>query len=64
MTFTDLCNLLKKEDEVTVLELLNLSSEQLVDALESYVEDRQEYLRNYYADPEEVGGQEELNESY
>lgn len=64
MLFTDLCDLLKKEDEVTVLELLNLSSEQLVDALESYVEDRQEYLRNYYADPEEVGGQEEPNESY
>ena len=56
MTFTDLCDLLKKEDEVTVLELLNLSSAELVDALESYVEDRQEYLRAYYDDDEDSIG--------
>ena len=58
MTFGDLCDLLKKEDEVTLIELLNLSSAELVDALESFIEDRQEYLRNYYANPEAVGREE------
>ena len=52
MTFSDLCDQLKKEDEVTLIELLNLSSTELVDALESFIEDRQEYLRHYYADSE------------
>lgn len=58
MTFVDLCDQLKKEDEVTLIELLNLSSTELVDALESFIEDRQEYLRNYYADSEAVGWEE------
>ena len=48
MTFNDLCEQLKKEDEVTLIELLNLSSIELVDILESYIEDRQDYIRNYY----------------
>lgn len=48
LTFNDLCELLKKEDEVTLLELLDLSSDELVDVLESFIEDRQDYLRNYY----------------
>lgn len=52
MTFADLCDLLKKEDEVTLIELLNLSSTELVDVLETFIEDRQEYLRAYYDDIE------------
>lgn len=63
MTFGDLCDQLKKEDEVTLIELLNLSSAELVDALESFIEDRQEYLRNYYADSEDMGWEETPYES-
>ncbi len=48
LTFNDLCELLKKEDEVTLIELLDISSDELVDVLESFIEDRQDYLRNYY----------------
>lgn len=57
MTFDDLCDLLRKEDEVTLIELLNLSSEELVDILESYIEDKQDYLRNYYNEASEVVGE-------
>ena len=56
ITFSDLCDLLKKEDEVTLLEYLDLTSEQLVDLLENYIEDKQEHIRNfYYEDTEELG---------
>lgn len=55
MTFDDLKEALKREDEVTLIELLDLSSEDLVDILESYIEDKQDKLRNYYEDSEELG---------
>lgn len=57
LTFNDLCDLLKKEDEVTLLELLNLSSEELVDILESFIEDNQDKLRNYYNETSEDVGE-------
>ncbi len=57
LTFNDLCELLKKEDEVTLIELLNLSSEQLVDILESFIEDKQDSLRNYYNETSEDVGE-------
>ena len=60
LTFDDVLELLKKEDEVTLLELLNLSSEELVEILESHIEDRQDHIRAYYGeDSEEVGREEE-----
>ena len=37
-----------KEDEVTLIELLNLNSFELVDILESHIFDQQDRLRNYY----------------
>ena len=65
MTFDDLKERLKHEDEVTVIELLNLSSEELVDILESYVYDKQEQLRDYYSEiTEAMGWKEEPDESY
>jgi len=55
MTFDDLKETLKHEDEVTLIELLDLSSEELVEILESFIEDKQDKLRNYYeADDEEL----------
>lgn len=53
MTFDDLKEKLKQEDEVTVLELLDLTSVELVDILESFIYDRQEQLREYYGEDSE-----------
>ena len=59
MTFNDLKELLAKEDEVTLIELLDLKSVEMVDILESYIFDCQDKLRNYYGEsPEDVGGKE------
>lgn len=57
LTFNDLCELLKREDEVTVIELLDLSSSTLVDALESFIEDNQDKLRSYYNETSEDVGE-------
>lgn len=53
MTFDDLKEQLKKEDEVTILELLDLSSTELVDILESYIYDKQDSLRDFYGENDE-----------
>lgn len=53
ITFDDLKELLHKEDELTFLELLDLSSNELVDILESYIFDKQEQLREYYGESSE-----------
>lgn len=56
ITFDDLKELLRKEDELTVLELLDISSNELVDILESFIFDNQEKLRDYYGESaEELG---------
>lgn len=47
-TFNDLIDQLKQEDEVTLLEILNISSEELVDMLESVIFDKQDRVRDYY----------------
>ena len=57
LIFNDLCELLKKEDEVTLLELLDLSSSELVDTLESFIEDKQDKLRSYYNETSEDVGE-------
>lgn len=65
MTFDDLKEKLKHEDEVTVIEILDLSSEELVDILESYIYDQQEKIRNYYCETTEaMGWEEEPDESH
>lgn len=56
-TFNDLLEQLKKEDEVTVLEIVDVSSDELVDALEGIIYDRQQRVRDYYGeDAEELDG--------
>ena len=47
--FKELLERLKKEDEVYLLELLNLSSEELVDTFQDTIEERQEYIREQLA---------------
>ena len=59
MTFDDLLEQLKQEDEVTLLEILNLSSTEIVDHLESVIFDNQDRVRAYYGDNDEaVDGEE------
>ena len=48
ITFDDLLERLKQEDEVSIIEILDLSSSELVDSLESLIFDKQERIRNYY----------------
>lgn len=43
-TFYELCEDLKKLDEITLMELLNLSSEEIVDAFQDKIEDNFEKL--------------------
>ena len=58
-TFNDLLERLKLEDEVTIVEILNLSTEELVDTLEPMIYVRQERVRSYYGeDDETVDGEE------
>lgn len=47
-TFNDLLDQLKQEDEVTLLEILNINTEELVDMLESVIYDKQDRVRDYY----------------
>ena len=49
-TFADLKERLKREDELTVLELLDLTSAEVVDILEGHIADRMEQLFEYYND--------------
>ena len=52
-TFDDLLQQLKKEDEVTVLEIVDVSSDELVDALEGIIYDKQQRVRDYYGEDAE-----------
>lgn len=58
-TFYDLLEQLKQEDEVTVLEIVDLSSGELVDALESIIFDKQQRVREYYNEIDEALDREE-----
>jgi hypothetical protein len=44
LTFNDLKDRLRGLDEVTLLELLNLTSDDIVDRFEDLIEDKQEQL--------------------
>jgi len=58
-TFHDLLEQLKHEDEVTVLEILDIASDELVDALEGIIFDRQQRVRDYYNEDDETVDREE-----
>ena len=60
LTFHDLKNLLIREDEVTVLELLEISSEDLVERFADIIEERYELLEEAFS--EELDGDEEEDE--
>jgi hypothetical protein len=48
LTFNDLKDRLKALDEVTLLELLDLKSEDIVDRFEDLIEDKQEQLEKEF----------------
>jgi hypothetical protein len=48
LTLNDLKDLLKALDEVTLLELLDLKSEDIVDRFEDLIEDKQEQLEKEF----------------
>lgn len=59
MTFDDLLERLKFEDEVSLLEILDISSVELVDLLESVIFDKQQRIRDYYNEDDETVDREE-----
>ena len=64
MTFDDLKNRLREETELDFLEILDLTSIELVDLLEAEIYDKQDRIRNYYDEDEEDGdGEKESYES-
>ena len=50
LTFNDLVEHLKKEDELTILEILDLNSEDLSVLLENVIWDKQDRVRSYYGE--------------
>jgi hypothetical protein len=59
MTFDDLKNRLREETELDFLEILDLTSIELVDLLEAEIYDKQDRIRAYYnEDEEELDGEE------
>lgn len=56
MTLTDAMERLKQLDEITLLEILEISSEDLVDRFQDVIEDKLEYLEeDLEADIQEYG---------
>lgn len=62
-TFTDVLDDLKLETEVDLLEILDLSSEELVDLLQDTIEDKLDKILQYYEDSEESYWEEVANKS-
>lgn len=54
MTFDDIKQKLKHEDELTILELLDLTSEELIEILEEQIYDKQDAIRSFYGEDEEA----------
>lgn len=54
-TFQDLLEDLKREDEVTILEILQLTTADLIDKFEDLIHDKQDAVLEYYGeDPDEL----------
>ena len=44
LTFTDVCDRLKQQDEISVLEVLEIASEELVDRFNDKIESKIDYF--------------------
>lgn len=60
-TFQDLMNRLRKVDEVSLLEILDISSEELVDRFQDMIEERMESLIEEFEEEQEEEQQDELD---
>lgn len=58
-TFADVLERLKRETEVDLLEILDLSSEELVDLLQDTIEDKLDRILNYYENEEDLDRENE-----
>jgi calcineurin-like phosphoesterase family protein len=59
-TYEELKERLAKEDELSILEILNISSEELVWHLDDLIYEKQDTIRAYYDETaEELDGEEE-----
>ena len=54
ITFTELREKLKQIDEISLLEILNISSEDLVERFSDVIEDKYETLKEEFQDDEEA----------
>ena len=50
VTFEEVCFLLKRLDEITLLEVLNISSEEIVDRFKDVIEDKIDELAQEFED--------------
>ena len=62
-TFSEVLEALKRETEVDLLEILDLSSEELVDLLQDTIEDKLDKILQHYEDSEESYWEEVANKS-
>ena len=62
-TFADVLDDLKRETEVDLLEILDLSSAELVDLLQDTIEDKLDKILQHYEDSEESYWEEIANKS-
>ena len=62
-TFPEVMERLKRETEVDLLEILDLSSEELVDLLQDTIEEQWERIQNHYETDAKLDGEEESYES-
>lgn len=62
-TFADVLELLKRESEVDLLEILDLSSEELVDLLQDTIEEKLDKILRYYQNETESCWEEVSDES-
>lgn len=60
-TFPEVMDKLKRETEVDLLEILNLSSEELVDLLQDTIEEQLDRILLHYENDEDVDWEEVSN---
>ena len=52
-TFEEICEILKETDEITLLELLDISSEEIVEKFRDLIEDKLEFFQQDLEDEED-----------
>lgn len=58
LTYNELCDKLKQLDEITLLEILNISSEEIIEKFQDAIEERYDTLTEQFEDEDTtfVGG--------